>query len=71
MIKLPINSIDRFSVVKYEGQIYVLENSNKRKPLLIKENDKGERIGKQMKTDTLLEVVYYPAQLAFLYLQSI
>jgi hypothetical protein len=61
-------NIQRFSIVKYKGQQYVLENFKKAKPVLIRENEKGERIGLKITKDTLLEVVFYPAQLAFKYI---
>lgn len=61
-------NIQRYSIVKHEGKEYVLENQP-RKPLLITEEN-GQRTAKEIKYDTELEVVLYPAQLAFNYIGS-
>jgi hypothetical protein len=51
-------NIDRFSIVRYNDELWMLENRGK-KPLLVN-GDKG----KEISNDTELEVVMFPAQLA-------
>ncbi len=56
---------DRFTVVKYENEIFVIETRG-RKPLLMRNNNSGRRI----EGDTEVEVIFWPAQLAFKYLED-
>lgn len=56
--------IIRHSVVKFEKNIYMLENKP-RHPVLISQDGK---MGIEIKQDTELEVVKYPAQLAMDYM---
>ena len=58
--------IDRFSVVKYRGELFSIEN-RPRKPLLIRANGTGI----ELKSGQVeLEVIKYPAQLASDYLDK-
>ena len=60
-----VRHIPRFSLVRYEGHIYMLENKP-RKPMLIN-GDTGIELDNQ---DVELEVIKYPAQLAGDYLET-
>lgn len=59
------NSLPRFTLVKYEGEAYVLDNLKASKPTLTKNGDRGQRVGKEITKETLLQVIEYPAGLAF------
>ena len=60
-------SITRHSIVEYEGHLYMIETKGYKKSVLL---IPGEGTGRQIDDTTLLEVAYYPAELAMHFLKS-
>lgn len=67
--KFKCENIVRHSVVKYNNELYVLEN-NSRPATIIRTGDNGNTTGLPITKNTMLEVVKHPAQLAFDYLEE-
>lgn len=59
-----IKNIPDFSMVKYDGELWIKGRSRNNR-LLIKLNEKGDQVGREVKTDTDVELLKYPAQMAF------
>lgn len=60
-------NITRHSIVKYEDCLYMIETRGYRGSVIL---IPAEGAGKQIKDTALLEVIFYPAQLALHFLKT-